>query len=179
MLNLNFCVEKWGIVDRIYYLCNEFFFKKVHMRFVGNTEAKVDAKGRAFLPATFRKVLQASGDERLMLRQHVHEKCLVVYPESVWNERMDTLKKQLNLWNKSHQNLFRQFVSQAEEVSLDGNGRLLISKRLLEVAGIQQSIRFIGIDDTIEIWADGNMEKTFKEDEEFGSELENIMTCSF
>ena len=92
---------------------------------------------------------------------------------------MDTLKKQLNLWNKSHQNLFRQFVSQAEEVSLDGNGRLLISKRLLEVAGIQQSIRFIGIDDTIEIWADGNMEKTFKEDEEFGSELENIMTCSF
>ena len=27
------------------------------MRFLGNIEAKTDAKGRAFLPATFRKVL--------------------------------------------------------------------------------------------------------------------------
>lgn len=33
------------------------------MRFLGNIEAKVDAKGRVFLPVTFRKVLQASGEE--------------------------------------------------------------------------------------------------------------------
>ena len=154
-------------------------YKSVHMRFLGNTEAKVDAKGRAFLPATFRKVLQASGEDRLMLRQHVHEKCLVIYPESVWNQRMDTLKQQLNMWNKAHQAIFRQFVSQAEEVSLDGNGRLLISKRLLEQAGIEQTIRIIGNDDTIEIWAEGRLEESFKADEEFGTELENIMTFGF
>lgn len=32
------------------------------MRFLGNIEAKTDAKGRAFLPAQFRKVLAASGE---------------------------------------------------------------------------------------------------------------------
>ena len=116
------------------------------MRFLGNIEAKTDAKGRAFLPAVFRKVLQASGEERLMLRQHVHEKCLVIYPESVWNERTDMLRKQLSMWNKAQEALFRQFTSQAEEVTLDGNGRLLISKRLLQAAGIDQAIRFIGND---------------------------------
>ena len=149
------------------------------MRFLGNIEAKIDAKGRAFLPAVFRKVLQASGEERLMLRQHVHEKCLVIYPESVWNERTDMLRKQLSMWNKAQESLFRQFTSQAEEVVLDGNGRLLISKRLRQAAGIEQAIRFIGNDNTIEIWAEGSLEQTFLNDEEFSSELEKIMTMPF
>ena len=39
------------------------------MRFLGNIEAKIDAKGRAFLPASFRKVLQAEKEERLVLRK--------------------------------------------------------------------------------------------------------------
>ena len=99
------------------------------MRFIGNIEAKMDAKGRAFLPAVFRKVLQASGEEGLVLRKDVFQNCLVLYPESVWNERLDLLKSQLRPWKQTHQQIFRQFVSEAEVVSLDGNGRFLISKR--------------------------------------------------
>ena len=38
------------------------------MRFLGNIEAKTDAKGRVFLPSVFRKVLQVSGEESLVLR---------------------------------------------------------------------------------------------------------------
>ena len=49
------------------------------MRFLGNIEAKMDTKGRAFLPATFRKVLQGGGDERLVLRKDVFQPCLVLY----------------------------------------------------------------------------------------------------
>ena len=50
------------------------------MRFLGNIEAKTDAKGRAFLPASFRKILQVSGEENLVLRKDVFQPCLVVYP---------------------------------------------------------------------------------------------------
>ena len=110
------------------------------MRFIGNIEAKIDAKGRAFLPAVFRKVLQASGEENLVLRKDVFQNCLVLYPESVWNERLDLLKSQLHPWKHTHQQMFRQFVSEAEVVTLDGNGRFLISKRLLKVAEIDQDI---------------------------------------
>ena len=46
------------------------------MRFLGNIEAKTDAKGRAFLPSVFRKVLQASGEENLVLRRDVFQPCL-------------------------------------------------------------------------------------------------------
>lgn len=147
------------------------------MRFLGNIEAKTDAKGRAFLPAVFRKVLQASGEDCLMLRKDVFQKCLVLYPESVWNERIDLLKTQLKPWKQSHQQMFRQFVSEAEVVTLDGNGRFLISKRLQKIAEIDQDIQFIGMDNTIEIWSPKNLSQTLKPEEEFGIEFENIMNA--
>ena len=145
------------------------------MRFLGNIEAKTDAKGRAFLPSVFRKVLQASGEDCLVLRRDVFQKCLVLYPESVWNERLDMLKTQLRPWKQAHQQMFRQFVSEAEVVTLDGNGRFLISKRLQKIAEIDQDIQFIGMDNTIEIWSPKNLEQTLKNDEDFGKEFENIM----
>ena len=145
------------------------------MRFLGNIEAKTDSKGRAFLPAVFRKVLQASGSETLILRKDIFQPCLVLYPESVWNEQQDTLRRRLNRYNAQHQQIFRQFVSEVELVTLDGNGRFLIPKRYLQMAGIQQDVKFIGMDDTIEIWANDKVEATKMSSEEFGKALENIM----
>jgi MraZ protein len=148
------------------------------MRFIGNIEAKTDAKGRAFLPAVFRKVLQTSGEEGLVLRKDVFQECLVLYPESVWNERLDLLKSQLRPWKQAHQQIFRQFVSEAEIVALDGNGRFLIPKRLMKIAGIDQDIQFIGMDNTIEIWTPEKLKQTLKSEEEFGTEFESIMNIS-
>ena len=145
------------------------------MRFLGNIEAKTDAKGRAFLPAVFRKVLQASGEETLVLRKDIFQRCLVLFPESVWNERVDMLKSQLKQWKPAHQQILRQFVSEAEVVSLDGNGRFLISKRLQQAAGISQDVQFIGMDNTIEIWSPQHLKETLKTDDEFGTTFENIM----
>lgn len=147
------------------------------MRFLGNIEAKTDAKGRAFLPAAFRKVLQASGEENLVLRKDVFQPCLVLYPESVWNKRLDMLKAQLRPWKPSHQQVFRQFVSEAEVATLDGNGRFLIPRRLQKAAGIDQDIRFIGMDDTIEIWTPDNLQQTLKTEAQFGAEFEQIMNA--
>ena len=147
------------------------------MRFLGNIEAKTDAKGRAFLPAVFRKVLHASGEENLVLRKDVFQPCLVLYPESVWNTRLDMLKQQLRPWKPAHQQIFRQFVSEAEVVTLDGNGRFLISKRLQRAAGINQDIQFIGMDDTIELWSPQDLTKTLRTDEDFSREFEDIMNA--
>ena len=147
------------------------------MRFLGNIEAKTDAKGRAFLPSVFRKALQASGEENLVLRRDVFQPCLVLYPESVWNERLDMLKQKLRQWKPVHRQMFRQFVSEAEVVTLDGNGRFLISKRLQRAAGISQDIQFIGMDDTIEIWSPQDLQQTLRSDEEFGKEFEKIMNA--
>ena len=145
------------------------------MRFLGNIEAKIDAKGRAFLPAVFRKELQGAGEERLVVRKDIFQPCLVLYPESVWNRQMDVLRSRLNRWDSTHQAVFRQFVADAEAATLDANGRFLIMKRHLRAAGIDRAVRFIGMDDTIEIWSGDKTESTFMEQEDFGRTLEDIM----
>jgi MraZ protein len=145
------------------------------MRFLGNIEAKTDVKGRAFLPAVFRKVLQGAGEEKLVMRKDVFQNCLVLYPESVWNEQMDMLRSRLNRWNSEHQQIFRQFVSDVEVVSLDGNGRFLIPKRYLKMANIDQEIKFIGMDDTVEIWSNTDANAQFVEPDKFGKALQTIM----
>jgi MraZ protein len=145
------------------------------MRLLGNIEAKMDAKGRAFLPAVFRKILQASSEERLVLRKDVFQPCLVLYPESVWNEQMDALRQRLNRWNKQQQQVFRQFVSEVEVLTLDGNGRFLVPKRYLRMADIEQDIKFVGMGDTIEIWSNIKAEQQQMTPEEFGEAIEKLM----
>ncbi|MBP3776239.1 MAG: division/cell wall cluster transcriptional repressor MraZ [Prevotella sp.] len=145
------------------------------MRFLGNIEAKLDVKGRAFLPATFRKILQTGGEESLVLRKDVFQPCLVLYPESVWNEQMDAMRQRLNRWNKQHQQVYRQFVSEVELISLDGNGRFLIPKRYQRMAAIEQDIKFVGMGDTIEIWGIQKAEEQQMSPEEFTKSLEELM----
>ena len=146
------------------------------MRFIGNIEAKTDSKGRVFLPACFRRILQAGGCDKVMLRKDVYQDCLVIYPEDSWNRQLDLLRSRLDKWNAGHQMIFRQFVADVEEINIDASGRILLPKRYMKMAGIQQEVRFIGMDDTIEIWAKEKVESPFMSPEEFGRELEKIMT---
>ena len=72
------------------------------MRFLGNSEAKTDAKGRVFFPAVFRKQLQTAAEECLILRKDTYQDCLVLYPESVWNEQMNELRsKKSSHWTET------------------------------------------------------------------------------
>ncbi len=170
---MGICGGLWG------FLCNfepKFSYIKVRMRFLGNIEAKVDSKGRVFLPAIFRKVLSASGEESLVMRKDVFQPCLTLYPESVWNEQLDKLRSRMNRYNASHQQIFRQFVADLEVITLDGNGRFLIPKRYLKMANIDQSVRFIGMDDTIEIWCNTGEDKPFMDADEFSQALEEVMS---
>ena len=124
------------------------------LRFLGNIEAKTDAKGRVFIPAVFRKQLQAASEESLVLRKDVFQDCLVLYPESVWFKTQEQLRRRLNRWNARQQAVFRQFVSEA---------------------GIRDEVRFIGMDNTIEIWAKERAELPFMEAEDFSQALQEVL----
>ena len=127
--------------------------KYLLMRFIGTVDAKVDQKGRVFVPALFRRSLRSEEAGRLIMRKDIFENCLVIYPESVWNERLTELHGRLSVWNREQQRMFRQFVADVEWLTLDSNGRILLPKRYLRMAGIEQDVTFIGMDSTIEIWA--------------------------
>ncbi|KXB48566.1 putative protein MraZ [Bacteroidales bacterium KA00344] len=165
--------EKWGI------LCNfegKFYHKDVRMRFLGNIEAKIDSKGRAFLPAQFRKSLMACGETDLVLRQDIFENTLVIYPQSVWNTLIDEMRSRLSRWDRRQQMVYRTFVSGVTSIAIDGSGRILIPKNFLQAADIDQSLRFVGMGDTIEIWTNKpDEELPLLNKEDFGAALEKLM----
>lgn len=49
------------------------------LQFLGNIEAKIDAKARIFVPAAFRKILQSADQNTLILRKDIFQNCLVLY----------------------------------------------------------------------------------------------------
>ena len=144
-------------------------------QFLGNFEAKADAKGRIFVPAAFRKLLESQNEEWLVLRKDIFQDCLVLYPGSVWEKEIETLRSKLNKWNKTQQQVFRQFVLDAERIELDASGRILVSKRYLQLVGINSQVRFLGVDNTIEIWAKDKLEKPLMVPEVFANEIEKLM----
>ena len=146
------------------------------MRFLGNIDAKTDVKGRVFFPASFRKILQGGGEETMVLRLDVFQKCLVLYPESVWNEQMDMLRQKLNRWDRRQQMLYRQFVTNIVMVTLDGNGRFLIPGKFRKESNIGQEVSFVGLGDTIEVWNPQSLEESMLSQEQFSDEIEAIMT---
>ena len=92
------------------------------MSFIGQFPVRLDAKNRAFMPAGFRRILQQSGCQTLVVRKDYFENCLVVYPAAQWQEEIAGVRAKLNRFDGNQQMVYRKLVSEAQEVQLDSNG---------------------------------------------------------
>ena len=148
------------------------------MRFTGNIDAKTDEKGRVFIPASFRKqILQASLDN-MILRKDIFQQCLVLYPENIWHEMVDAITQRTNPFDSKGRAALRGFVAGAEQISIDANGRILIPRRYLEAADIRNEVRFIGMDNSIEIWNRQKAEELLDNPESLAENLEILMNTT-
>jgi MraZ protein len=129
--------------------------------FLGKIEAKVDAKGRVFVPSVFRKVFSEEDRERIVVRMEADEKYLVVYPESVWNKQVLDLQSKLNEWDPEDQMLLMQFVGDAEMLEFDAQGRVLLPKRLQTRLCGDSELIFVGMVDRIALWSKSMYEEQF------------------
>lgn len=145
------------------------------LKFLGSFEAKIDAKARVFVPAVFRKILQSSAQNAFVLRKDIFQDCLVLYPEQVWGEELTKLRARLSRWDRQEQQLFRQFVVDAEKLEMDGSGRILIPKRYLQMLGLSSDVLFLGVGDTIEIWKKDKLNEALMPAEDFSSMLQGLM----
>lgn len=145
------------------------------MRFTGSTDAKVDEKGRVFVPSNFRKILQKEEVDGLILRRDIFQRCLVLFPINVWDAQVDAITARTNMFSREGRDALRKFVAGAENVSMDSGGRILLPKRLLEEAGIKNDVRFIGVDNTIEIWSKHAAEELLSDYDILGNTLETMM----
>ncbi len=117
-------------------------------RFVGRYERQVDEKGRVALPSTFRSRLEP----RCCLA-FGQDGCIDVLTEEgfeeVANEMVEKVKR--GELSKSQQ---RALAGATLEVSLDTQGRVLLSQELRDFAGIglKAAVVIAGSIDRVEIW---------------------------
>ena len=142
------------------------------MMFTGSIEAKLDEKGRVFFPSSFRKLLPES-EREFVLKRDIYQPCLVVFPLSAWQLEVEVLRTKLNRWNPREAMIFRQYLSDAEQFQLDSNGRFILPKRLLNFAGIDHVVTFVGVDDRIEIWA--KREADFMSADDYAKAVEQLL----
>ncbi|HZK03579.1 MAG TPA: division/cell wall cluster transcriptional repressor MraZ [Bacteroidaceae bacterium] len=150
------------------------------MSFIGQMSAKLDVKNRVFFPAGFRRVLQEVNEKRLVVRKDIFENCLVVYPENQWRIEVENVRSRLSRFDATQQKVYRKLVSEAQEISLDSSGRILLSRNMLDKVGIDQDVIFVGMEQTVEIWAATlNAEEKcepFMTDKEFADSIKKLMS---
>ena len=149
------------------------------MQFSGKIQAKMDAKGRLFFPADFRR--QADADEEkqcYVLKQDAFQPCLVIYPHSSWEQEVEELRSRLNRWNPKEAMLFRQFLSDVEVFTLDANGRFIVPRRFQPLLGTERKAVFLGLDDRIELWDAARTTAPFLSTDEFTESLQQLMSKS-
>lgn len=120
--------------------------------FIGNIEARLDEKGRIFVPANYRKILGEEPSRRIVMRRDTDNECLIFYPENVWNRKVEALRQALDEWNPEDQLLLMQFMADAETLEPDAQGRILLQKKNLETIGAKQNVVFVGMLDRFALW---------------------------
>jgi len=118
---------------------------------LGEYECKIDAKGRMRMPSGLIGQL-GEGEKHSFVINRGFEKCLILYPEAVWNQISEEVNA-LNLYNKKNRDFVRYFYRGAQELLMDSADRILIPKRLLEYAGIDKDLILSAYNGRIEIWA--------------------------
>src|SRR5689334_9321479 len=97
----------------------------------------VDPKGRVSLPAKFREQLGDGGT--VVLTPSLFDPCLQLYPLTAWEE----LERKISALPSTDRNVtrFRRlFISRAQDVELDGSGRVRVAQDLRDEVGLDKDV---------------------------------------
>jgi MraZ protein len=125
--------------------------------FKGSDIYSVDAKGRVSIPSKMRRNISPEANSTFVVTRGL-EKCLYGYPLDEWR-KLETSIKALNQTSEEDRFSMRMLLQYSEELTLDGQFRILIPKTLLEYAEIKKEVYIIGVLDHIELWDPQNFKR--------------------
>lgn len=121
--------------------------------FIGEYHHAIDEKGRLAIPVKFRSEMAKGGVVTRGL-----DNCLFVYTKQSWQELADRLSK-LPLAKANSRAFARLMLAGAMEVSVDGQGRVMVPEYLRKFASIKKTVVVAGLYNRIEVWDEKEWEK--------------------
>ena len=135
----------------------EMVKKATQNSFYGQYSYSIDAKGRVNIPAKFRQVLSSDNDNTFIITRG-EDNCVWAYPLVIWKKIESELSK-LSAVSPSNRHFIRKTTRFATPVQFDKQGRIMITKQLIEYAKLDKDVYIIGAFNKLEIWNPETLDK--------------------
>ena len=126
--------------------------------FLSSYENKLDKKGRVSVPASFRSHLSSLGYNGFVTYPSFNHEAL----EACSEDRIEKLSRtidSLNPFEEKRDYFATSVLSESMNLQFDSEGRVQITDKLLDHAKIKNSILFVGLGKTFQIWEPKSFEK--------------------
>lgn len=118
--------------------------------FRGNSNVRVDEKGRLKLPSSFRREIVERHGTELFVTSHDGQ-CVLIYPMPNWVALEERLSKAPSMSDAIRR--FRNLVNYfGQSTAMDQQGRVLIPPKLRERARVDGDVTVLGGGDHLVVW---------------------------
>ena len=123
--------------------------------FRGINTINLDAKGRMAMPARYREHFTHRSSGSLVVTIDTNHRCLLLYPLEEW-EQIERQIESLSSFEATAQRVKHLLIGHANDLELDGSGRILLPQELRLYANLEKHVCLIGQGKKLEIWSQNN-----------------------
>ena len=114
----------------------------------GSFNNSIDVKGRVIIPTRLRYSL----GERIWLSKGI-DPCLYIMTPNEWDDYTKQYINNLSMTDPEARRLQRFIHGGSHELEIDRQGRINLPQNLIDYAGIEKDVVFIGCPNRIEVWS--------------------------
>ena len=114
--------------------------------FIGEYKYNLDSKNRLAMPSKFRKLFK----EGAVITKGL-DNCLFIYTSKEWSKLMEKLAS-LPISQAKSRAFSRLMLAGAMDVSLDGQGRVVLPDYLKQFASLNKKVVLAGLYNRLELW---------------------------
>ena len=126
--------------------------------FLSTYENNIDKKGRVSVPAQFRWHLSSLGFNSIICFPSFTQQCLEAWPQDRIEKISDAIDD-LNPFEEKKDYFATSILSESVNLIFDTEGRISLTKKLLQHSKIKTRILFVGLGKTFQIWEPTLFEK--------------------
>ena len=135
--------------------------------FMDTITNKVDAKGRVSLPSDYRAIVKELSTEIVCYRS-LSAPCIEGCLEDTLDKLATEIENSTDFFSETQDNLTNLIFGDAKRFPFDSTGRIVLTDKLLQHAGITDSAVFVGKGRKFQIW---NPENWVKEEARIRAEV--------
>ena len=120
--------------------------------FLSTTINRVDKKGRVSVPASFRAALASDPFQGVVLFKSYTQNAIEGIGMNALEELSARMDDNFAFFSDEHEEMATVLFGESIPCSFDGDGRITLPQSLVDFAGIEDHIAFVGLGKKFQLW---------------------------